>query len=42
MIAFIFASFQATSLMRVAPKTMKGEKVVGRDLLLSFQWKMPD
>ena len=40
--AFLFASFQAASLMRIAPKTLKGEKTVGRDLVLSFQWKMPD
>jgi hypothetical protein len=40
--AFIYASFQAASLMRIAPRTVKGEKTVGRDLLLNFQWKMPD
>jgi hypothetical protein len=40
--AFIYASFQAASLMRIAPKTLKSEKTVGRDLLLNFQWKMPD
>jgi len=40
--AFIYASFQAASLMRIAAKTMKGEKTVGRDLVLNFQWKMPD
>jgi hypothetical protein len=39
---FLLASYQAASLMRIAPKTVKGEKVVGRDLVLNFQWKMPD
>jgi hypothetical protein len=39
--ALVFASYQAASTIRLAPKAKDGRDVVGKDLTLSFRWALP-
>ncbi len=39
--ALVFASYQAASTIRLAPKAKDGTDVAGKDLTLSFRWALP-
>jgi len=39
--ALVFASYQAASTIRLAPKAKDGRDVAGKDLTLSFRWALP-
>ncbi len=39
--ALVFASYQAASTIRLAPKAKDGSDVAGKDLTMAFRWSMP-
>ena len=39
---FILATYQITSMMQVAPKTLAGRETVGSDVIMTLAWRLPD